>query len=51
MKKVVAATEITHQSAGFAYQQYACRDVPGVETDFPETIEAASSYISQVQGR
>ena len=41
----IVAVEITYQTTGLLNQQAPGGDIPFVQADFPETIEASSGYI------
>lgn len=47
----IPPAEVSDESAGFLDEQAARRDIPGRQLLFPESIEPAGRYISQVQRR
>jgi len=46
-----ASRYIGNNAAYFLHQKTACGRVPGLELQFPETVESSGSKISKVQGR
>src|SRR5690348_5145177 len=50
-KLIRFSLEIADFAAGFFDEQHTCRNVPLVEVELPETIEAPRSNASQIEGR
>src|SRR5471032_126967 len=46
---VVAANEVSHHAARFTNQQFATGEIPRLQADFEETVNAASGHVSQIQ--
>ncbi len=46
-----SAIEVADSSASFLHNQDAGRRVPGIEIEFPETVEASAGHIAQVESR
>ena len=51
LEVVAVAVKFADQAAGFAHEQRAGSDVPGVQTEFPEAVVAAGREPGQVERR
>ena len=51
LEKAALAGEVAHQAARLQDQQGPGGHVPRLETEFPETVEAAARHVGQIERR
>ena len=49
VQEVAFAREVADEAAGFLHEKASCRDVPGIEPDFPEAVVEARRDVGEIE--